>query len=160
MCVLLLLAHLSGNSCRRCKQMISHAILRYIGWSYIFEKCHVLHETGAAVLVGLVAGYIIQLSFGRTVSFSYDMFSYILLPMVIFSAGFNLDKHRFFRLLSISDKHQPTRGFGGYIFALGITGTALRSNVLKRDRTAIALAHPLLDTFGIACISLLHDHTV
>jgi NhaP-type Na+/H+ or K+/H+ antiporter len=38
------------------------------------------------------------------------MFSYILLPMVIFAAGFNLDKHRFFR-------------FGGYIAALGITGT-------------------------------------
>jgi len=38
------------------------------------------------------------------------MFSYMLLPMVIFAAGFNLDKQKFFR-------------FGGYIFALGITGT-------------------------------------
>ncbi len=46
-------------------------------------------------------------------SFSYEMFSYMLLPMVIFAAGFNLDKHRFFR-------------FGGYIAALGITGTVPR----------------------------------
>ncbi|CAE7763444.1 NHX4, partial [Symbiodinium pilosum] len=38
------------------------------------------------------------------------MFSYYLLPMVIFAAGFNLDKQKFFR-------------YGGYIFALGITGT-------------------------------------
>eukprot|EP00438_Fugacium_kawagutii_P027570 Skav206274 [mRNA] locus=scaffold888:414703:420630:- [translate_table: standard] len=85
-------------------------LLAYIGWSYVFERCHVLHETGAAVLVGLVAGYLMQMAFGRAVSFSYEMFSYILLPMVIFAAGFNLDKHRFFR-------------FGGYIAALGITGT-------------------------------------
>lgn len=85
-------------------------LLAYIGWSYVFERCHVLHETGAAVLVGLVAGYIMQICFGRAASFSYEMFSYILLPMVIFAAGFNLDKHRFFR-------------FGGYIAALGITGT-------------------------------------
>ena len=129
----------------------------------VFEKCHVLHETGAAVLVGLVAGYMMQIFYGRAASFSYEtrqtgalehgfgffflwewewngiipifpnwriyiyilfffqrgtvgipplqeMFSYILLPMVIFAAGFNLDKHRFFR-------------FGGYIAALGITGT-------------------------------------
>lgn len=87
-------------------------LLAYIGWSYVFEKCHVLHETGAAVLVGLVAGYMMQIFYGRAASFSYEMFSYILLPMVIFAAGFNLDKHRFFR-------------FGGYIAALGITGTVL-----------------------------------
>lgn len=51
-------------------------------------------------------------------SFSYEMFSYILLPMVIFAAGFNLDKHRFFR-------------FGGYIAALGITGTVPRKTLTK-----------------------------
>lgn len=85
-------------------------LLAYVGWSYVFEKCHVLHETGAAVLVGLVAGYIMQIAFGGAASFSYEMFSYILLPMVIFAAGFNLDKHHFFR-------------HGGYILALGITGS-------------------------------------
>lgn len=51
-----------------------------------------------------------QIAFGGAASFSYEMFSYILLPMVIFAAGFNLDKHHFFR-------------HGGYILALGITGT-------------------------------------
>ena len=52
-----------------------------------------------------------------------EMFSYILLPMVIFAAGFNLDKHRFFR-------------FGGYIAALGITGTVAWSARLGMARVA------------------------
>ncbi|CAJ1389990.1 unnamed protein product [Effrenium voratum] len=85
-------------------------LLAYVGWSYVFEKCRVLHETGAAVLVGLVAGQVMKTCFGTTATFSYDMFSYILLPMVIFAAGFNLDKKKFFR-------------FGGYILALGVSGT-------------------------------------
>ena len=85
-------------------------LLAYVGWSYVFQVCQVLHETGAAVVVGLIAGYIMKSFSGRPASFSYDMFSYMLLPMVIFAAGFNLDKQKFFR-------------FGGYICALGITGT-------------------------------------
>ena len=50
-------------------------LLAYVAWSYVFERCKVLHETGAAVLVGLLAGYIMQISFGRAASFSYEMFS-------------------------------------------------------------------------------------
>ena len=46
------------------------AAVRYVGWSYVFEKCRVLHETGAAVLVGLVAGQVMKTCFGTTATFS------------------------------------------------------------------------------------------
>jgi hypothetical protein len=54
------------------KNMPRRDFLRSEQHNEVFEKCHVLHETGAAVLVGLVAGYMMQIFYGRAASFSYE----------------------------------------------------------------------------------------
>lgn len=87
-------------------------LIMYICWSFIFKYVRVLHETGFAVLVGVACGLVINGIWDLEVVFSYDMFSLFLLPMVIFSAGWNLQKKDFFR-------HSI------YIFTLGVSGTVL-----------------------------------
>mmetsp|Transcript_39453 Transcript_39453/g.108681 ORF Transcript_39453/g.108681 Transcript_39453/m.108681 type:complete len:702 (+) Transcript_39453:52-2157(+) len=87
-------------------------IVVYIVWSFLFDRVHILHETGVAVLVGLAAGYVVQSATGETVMFSYDTFNLFLLPMVIFSAGFNLRKRNFFR-------------YSTYIVSFGLIGTVV-----------------------------------
>ncbi|CAE8598508.1 unnamed protein product [Polarella glacialis] len=85
-------------------------LMLYVAWSYLFDYIRVLHETGAAVLFGLIAGYAMHKISGQTAVFNYDLFSYGLLPMVIFGAGFNMEKSSFFR-------------YSQYIILLGISGT-------------------------------------
>jgi len=84
----------------------------YILWSFAFEHVRILHETGMAVLAGLAIGFLVKAVSGQTAEFSYSTFSLLLLPMVIFSAGFNLQKGNFFR-------------YSTYIVSLGVTGTVL-----------------------------------
>lgn len=74
-------------------------LIVYILWSYFAERypnSHCLHETGIAVLVGLIFGGILKV-FGIVVPFSYNVFSFVLLPVVVFSAGVNLRRRGFFK---------------------------------------------------------------
>eukprot|EP00928_Gymnodinium_smaydae_P000562 TRINITY_DN10212_c0_g1_i4.p1 TRINITY_DN10212_c0_g1~~TRINITY_DN10212_c0_g1_i4.p1 ORF type:complete len:623 (-),score=107.14 TRINITY_DN10212_c0_g1_i4:84-1952(-) len=87
-------------------------IVVYVGWSYLFAHVPVVHETGLVVLFGAAAGSLLVSCYGRTLVFSYDMFSYILLPMVIFAMGFNLKRKNFFR-------------YSPFILTFGLAGTFL-----------------------------------
>ena len=87
-------------------------LMVYVGWSYAFEYVRVIHETGMSVLVGITIGAVMMAKTDLSVHFNYELFSYVLLPMVIFGAGFNLQKKDFFR-------------YSSYIVALGTLGTVL-----------------------------------
>lgn len=87
-------------------------LIVYICWSFLFKYVRVLHETGFSVIAGVLLGVILETFWGHCVVFSYDTFSLFLLPMVIFAAGFNLQKKNFFR-------------YSIYIMTLGVTGTVL-----------------------------------
>merc|ERR1712023_571518 len=87
-------------------------LMVYIGWSFFFERVRLLHETGFAVIIGVLCGLALKFLSGRTAQFNFNTFSYFLLPMVIFAAGFNMRKKSFFR-------------YFGYIVTLGVTGTVI-----------------------------------
>lgn len=56
-----------------------------------------IHESSLSCVFGLLAGGLLQLSTGRAIVFSNDFFFYLVLPPIIFSAGFGLRKKRFFQ---------------------------------------------------------------
>ena len=70
-----------------------------------------IHQTGIAILFGLLMGYVLY-RYDVTVNFDETLFFYFLLPPIIFAAGYNMKRRRFFRNL-------------GYIGLYGILGTVL-----------------------------------
>ena len=86
----------------------------------IFQKLnfHYLHESGICMIIGtliaLISKYIGNMndSLNSFVSFDDEMFFNIVLPPIIFSAGYNLKKRAFFKYFF-------------YIIAFGIFGTIL-----------------------------------
>ena len=86
----------------------------------IFQKFnfHYLHESGICMIVGtliaLVSKYIGNMndSLNTFVKFDDEMFFNIVLPPIIFSAGYNLKKRAFFKYFF-------------YIIAFGIFGTVI-----------------------------------
>ena len=84
----------------------------------IFQKFnfHYLHESGICMIVGtliaLISKYIGNDTLNNFVSFNEEMFFNIVLPPIIFSAGYNLKKRAFFKYFF-------------YIIAFGIFGTVI-----------------------------------
>jgi hypothetical protein len=74
-------------------------------------KINFIHQTGIALLLGVFAGWIFWLN-GVTVHFDDKIFFYGILPPIIFAAGYNMKRRRFFRNL-------------GYIGLYGIVGTII-----------------------------------
>lgn len=89
--------------------MAALGMVVYIYWSTT-SAAALVHESGVAVVCGLLFGGVLKLAFDKTMEFNYNLFSYFLLPMVIFSAGLHV-------------KIPELRRRAGYIVFLGIFGT-------------------------------------
>lgn len=70
------------------------------------------HESSIAAILGLVVGGLFKYYTGLAVSFDSNLFFYLVLPPIIFSAGFSLKRKQFFR-------------YGLLIFVFGIIGTLI-----------------------------------
>lgn len=75
-------------------------------------KVKIIHQTGIAVLLGLLSGLIVKLSTNQAVQFDEGPFFYFILPPIVFSAGYNMKRKRFFKNI-------------GYITSFGLIGTVL-----------------------------------
>lgn len=77
-------------------------------------KCKLIHETGVAILVGMLIS-LIAMYFGYTemnniLEFSESLFFYVCLPPIVFSAGYNMKRKKFFQHFN-------------YVALFGIAGT-------------------------------------
>ncbi len=71
------------------------------------------HETGVALVAGLIISAIIHYSVPNlSLTFNGEIFFYVCLPPIIFAAGFNMRRRRFFENI-------------GYILTFGIFGTII-----------------------------------
>lgn len=70
-----------------------------------------IHESAIVTLVGILLGYILR-RFGVVIEFSHELFFYLVLPPIIFNAGFSLKRKRFFKYMH-------------YILLFGVVGSLL-----------------------------------
>lgn len=75
-------------------------------------KVHFIHESGLAIIFGIIVGIIFYFVNGGAYTLTFDekAFFYFMLPPIIFAAGYNLKRRNFFKNF-------------GYIFIFGIFGT-------------------------------------
>ena len=71
-----------------------------------------IHQTEIAVLLGLLAGLVVKVATNQAVQFDEGPFFYFILPPIVFSAGYNMKRKRFFKNI-------------GYIASFGLIGTVL-----------------------------------
>lgn len=71
------------------------------------------HESSVATLLGVAVGSMLKLITGHSVTFDKNLFFYLVLPPVIFSAGYSLRRRNFFRYFDL-------------IFTFGILGTLMQ----------------------------------
>lgn len=76
-----------------------------------------IHESAIVTLVGIVLGYILR-RFDIVIEFSNDLFFYLVLPPIIFNAGFSLKRKRFFKYMH-------------YILLFGVLGSVLSITVIS-----------------------------
>jgi NhaP-type Na+/H+ or K+/H+ antiporter len=89
------------------------------------------HESSIAAIFGLLVGGLIQFSFNSSVLFDSDLFFYLVIPPIIFSAGYSLKRKRFFR-------------YGVAIAIFGIVGTII--NILLTGFAAHLYSHLVSST--------------
>jgi NhaP-type Na+/H+ or K+/H+ antiporter len=72
------------------------------------------HETGVALVAGLIISSIVHYAINKDFDLTFDseIFFYVCLPPIIFAAGFNMRRRRFFENI-------------GYILLFGIFGTII-----------------------------------
>ena len=60
-----------------------------------------IHESSVACVLGVIMGGIIKYQTGIPVTFDKDLFFYLVLPPVIFSAGYSLKRKNFFKYMDL-----------------------------------------------------------
>ena len=98
--------------------MTSLAISRY---KEVYGYNPWCHESSITALIGLLVGGAIKFLTGSAVEFDNDVFFYVVLPPIIFSAGLSLKKKMFFRYISL-------------ITLFGVMGTVINFSLI----TAVA----------------------
>ncbi|MCQ2817949.1 MAG: cation:proton antiporter [archaeon] len=85
----------------------------------IFEKYnfHYIHESGLVMLLGILITLLIKIfspsaDFTKSLGFDDELFFTFILPLIIFGAGYNLQRRSFFKYFM-------------YIFLLGVVGTLI-----------------------------------
>jgi hypothetical protein len=72
-----------------------------------------IHESAIAALSGVLVGGIIKATTGEAVTFDRNLFYFLILPPIIFCAGYSLKRKRFFKYI-----HYIGRPFDDFQFYL------------------------------------------
>ena len=105
-------------------------IITYIIFGSFLEKkkCAIFHETGIAIVIGFLISMLAYLydkdDFVHMFQFNNELFFYVCLPPIIFAAGFNMRRKRFFDNI-------------GYILLFGVLGTIVTFAVFSGLTIAI-----------------------
>jgi NhaP-type Na+/H+ or K+/H+ antiporter len=100
------------------------------------------HESSVVALFGLLLGGIFKYANnGKTISFNSDLFFYMVLPPIIFSAGYSLKRKKFFR-------------YGLSITVFGILGTVINFLLISLAARLFAVVYGLHELNWYNCMML------
>ncbi|KAL4507176.1 hypothetical protein ABPG72_001969 [Tetrahymena utriculariae] len=83
-----------------------------IGSYFSSKKFRYFHETGVAIVLGMICSAVAYFGFNYQSSLSKQVFIYVFLPAIIFSEGYMMKKRHFFKNMS-------------YILTYGLLGTII-----------------------------------
>ena len=96
--------------------LLSVLVYSLIGSAINHYKIKWFHQSAAAVLIGIIFSAVLHYGFHINVKISKELQFYFFLPIIVFSEGYNLEKHLFFNKIPLIVLY----GIIGTIFFFGI----------------------------------------
>ena len=79
------------------------------------------HESSLACVAGLICGGLVKMVTGRTIEFNNNVFFYMVLPPIIFSAGITLKHRKFFRYIYLISLFGVVGTFINFVLITAVT---------------------------------------
>lgn len=100
-----LLALMVHHKTLTCIVLFIFLLLGYITIGSWMETKHfsVGHETGVIIIIGIIISILMELWTGnnlKIISWSNEIFFFVLLPLIIFATGYNMRREKFFENIS------------------------------------------------------------
>ncbi len=120
---------------------IGFIMLIYASCSSIFNKLnfHYIHESSLCMIIGIVISLIVSLSSSNSsnniLKFDEEIFFNLILPPIIFAAGYNLRKRAFFQYFSYSSLFGILGTFINFIFISSFLYFLNKLNIFYKPHT-------------------------
>ncbi|KRX03049.1 hypothetical protein PPERSA_08124 [Pseudocohnilembus persalinus] len=140
-------------------------IILYMIFQAVIEnkKIHIIHETGLGIILGIIFGIVLMEEHNIT-NFNGSFFFTYILPPIIFAAGYNLKKDKFFKNLSYISIYAVLGTIVNFAVTLGLMilfnkawfYTIDGDQIIMKDSNILYFASTMCASDAIAAVTLIN----